>query len=71
MRVERRGRLVEDDQLDRRVGDREGAGDLDHLAARDREVADHVAGVDAVAGKISSSLSTISVAGAAAPAEAA
>ena len=43
MRVERRGRLVEDDELHRRVGDREGAGDLDHLPPRDAEVADHVA----------------------------
>ena len=59
-RVERRGRLVEDDERDRRVGDREGAGDLDHLAAADRQVADHVAGAMPWPGKISSSLSRIS-----------
>ncbi len=33
------------------VGHGEGAGDLDHLAPRDGEVADDVAGRDAVAGK--------------------
>ncbi len=49
--VERRGRLVEDDEAQRRIGDGEGAGDLDHLPARDREVADDVARGDAVAGK--------------------
>ena len=60
MRVERGGRLVEDDERQRRVGDREGARDLHHLPAADREVADDVARRDAVAGKISSSLSRIS-----------
>ena len=38
--VERRGRLVEDHHLGRRVGDGEGAGDLDHLPPGDREAAD-------------------------------
>ena len=49
--VERGGGLVEDHHLGRRVGDGEGAGDLDHLPAGDREVADLGAGVDAVAGE--------------------
>ena len=51
MRVERGGRLVEDDERHRRIGDGEGAGDLDHLAAADREIADDVARRDAVARK--------------------
>ena len=42
MGVERGGRLVEDDEVERVVGDGEGARDLDHLAAADREVADDV-----------------------------
>ena len=35
-RIERGGWFIEDDKLDRYCGDREGAGDLDHLAAGDR-----------------------------------
>ena len=47
--IERRGRLVQDDQPSRHVGHGEGAGDLDQLALADGEVADHVVGLDAVA----------------------
>ena len=49
--VERGGRLVEDDQTGRVVGNREGSGDLDHLPLGDRQVADDLAGVDAVTRK--------------------
>ena len=48
MRVERGGRLVEDHQRERRIGDRKGARDLHHLAAADRKIADDLAGRDAV-----------------------
>ena len=47
-RIQRRGRLVEDDQLHLPVADREGARDLDHLPAGDGEVADDGVRVDAV-----------------------
>ncbi len=46
--VQARGGLVEDDQPGRLIGDREGASDLDHLALRERQVADDGAGADAV-----------------------
>src|SRR5690606_8278180 len=42
-RVERRGRLVEDDEARRNAGIREGHGDLDHLAFGDRQVAHRLA----------------------------
>ena len=42
VRVERRCRLVEDDQIERVLGHREGARHLDHLAPADRQVADNV-----------------------------
>ena len=50
-RIERRGGLVENDELHRLVGHGEGAGDLDHLAPGDRQVADDFAGIDAVSGE--------------------
>src|SRR5271165_4950862 len=49
--VERGGRLVEDDEASRRVGNGESARDLDHLPPADREVLRQIAGADAVAGK--------------------
>ena len=49
--VERGGGLVQDDEPERLVGDREGAGDLDHLAQADRQLAHRLVEVDAVAGK--------------------
>ena len=48
-RVQGRGRLVQDHQPGRHVGHREGARDLDQLALPDGEVADQIAGPDAVA----------------------
>ena len=48
-RVQGRGRLVEDHQPAGHVGDGEGARDLDQLALPDGEVADQIAGGDAVA----------------------
>ena len=42
MFVQRRGRFVENDQSRGRVGDREGAGDFDHLASADGERLDDV-----------------------------
>ena len=51
MHVERRGRLVENDEAERIVGHGEGARHLDHLALAERQVADDLAGADAVAGK--------------------
>ena len=47
--VEAGGRLIEDDEPCRRVGDREGPGDLDHLPLGERQVADDLARRDAVA----------------------
>ena len=49
--IQRRGRLVEDDELRRRIALGEGAGDLDHLALADRKIRDGTAHVDPVAGK--------------------
>ena len=69
--VERGGRLVEDDEPQRIVGDGEGARHLDHLALADRQIADHVGRPDAVAGKDLVELGEDEIAGAAAPAEAA
>ena len=70
MRVERGGRLVENDEVERLLGHGEGAGDLDHLAPADRKVADDVAGADAVAGKDLVELAADQLAGPAPPAEA-
>jgi hypothetical protein len=67
--VERRGRLVEDDETQRVVGDREGARHFDHLALADREVAYDVARADAVAGKDLVEPGEDEIAGAAAPTE--
>ena len=50
-RIERGRRLIQDDELHRNIGHREGASDLDHLPACDREIADNVAGLDAVGRK--------------------
>ncbi len=49
--VERGGRLVEDDEVERVVGHGEGARDLHHLAPPDRQVRDDCVRRDAVAGK--------------------
>ena len=57
-------------RLQRILRDGEGAGHLDHLALADREVADDVAGGDAVAGKDLVELAEDQLAGPAAPAEA-
>ena len=70
MRVERGGRLVEDDEAERLLGDGEGTGHLDHLALADRQVADDVAGADAVAGKDLVELGANELAGAPPPADA-
>ena len=70
MGVERGGRLVEDDEMERVVGDGEGARDLDHLAPADRQVADDIGGADAVAGKDLVELGEDQVAGPPPPAEA-
>ena len=51
MRVERGGRLVENDEARGRVRDREGARDLDHLPSADRQVLNQIAWPHAVAGK--------------------
>ncbi len=51
VRIERGGRLVEDDQSSGSCGHREGARHLDHLAPADGQVADDVGGRDAVARK--------------------
>ena len=67
--VERRGRLVEDDQVQRIVGDGEGARHLDHLAPADRQVAHDVRGCDVVARKDLVELGEDELAGAATPAE--
>ena len=50
-RVQRRCRLIQNDQPDRRIGHGEGAGDLDHLPAAKREIGDAGLRVDPVAGK--------------------
>ena len=70
VRVERGGRLVEDDEASGIVGDGEGARHLDHLALADRQVADDRRGADAVAGEDLVELGEDQVAGAAPPAEA-
>ncbi len=51
MRVERGGRLVENDEARGRVRDREGARDLDHLLSADGQVLNQIAWPYAVAGK--------------------
>ncbi len=51
MRVERGGRLVENDKARRRLRDREGARDFDHLLSADGQVLNQIAGPDAMAGK--------------------
>ena len=51
MGVQRRRRLVEDDEMKRVRRHREGARHLHHLAPSDRQVADGVGRPDAVAGK--------------------
>ena len=67
--IERGGRLVQDDQVQRLVGDGEGARHLDHLAPADRQVANDVGGCDVVARKDLVELGEDQVAGPAAPAE--
>ena len=59
------------DEPGRLVGHGEGARDLDHLAAADREALHEIAGRDAVAGKDLVELVEDQPAGALAPAEAA
>ncbi len=70
MRVERGGRLVEDDEVERVFGDGEGAGDLHHLAVPDRKIADDRVGRDAVARKDLVELAADQIAGPPAPAPA-
>ena len=67
--IERGGRLVQDDQMQRVVGDGEGARHLDHLAPADRQVANDVGGADIVAGKDLVELGEDQIAGPASPAE--
>ena len=68
--VQRRGRLVEDDEANRRVGGRECAGDLDHLPPRDGKIADDLRRVDVVAREDRVELAADQGGGAAAPADA-
>ncbi len=49
--IQARGRLVEDDEPDGLIRDRERARDLDHLALRERQIADDVASRDPVTRK--------------------
>ncbi len=51
MGIERRGRLIEDDEVQRIIRHREGAGDLHHLPPPDRQIRDDIGGIDAVLGK--------------------
>ena len=51
MRIERRGRLVEDDQVQRLAGQRESARHLNHLPPADRQVARNVVRRDPVVRK--------------------
>ncbi len=69
--VQTRGRLIEDDELDRLVRHRERARDLHHLALRERQVADDVGGRDRVAGEDGVELADDQLARIAAPAQAA
>ena len=50
-RVERGGRLIEDDEAQRDVGHREGAGNFRHLALADGQIGNGVIGADAMAGE--------------------
>ena len=65
--VERGGRLVENDKTQWQRSDGEGAGNLDHLALADRQIADHVRRPDTMPGKDFVQLGLDEIAGALAP----
>ena len=50
-RIKRRGRLIENDQAQRNVGHREGAGDFRHLALADGQIGNSIIGANAMAGE--------------------
>ena len=66
--VKRRGRFVENHQMERSLRNREGAGHFDHLAFADREVADDGIESNAVTGKNFIEFAADQLAGALSPA---